>query len=197
MSPIPRPSPTKCPSRSNSAEGAAAYLHVLDNNVYGDWESVYRDNVDRLYRLMYARVGNRPDAEHLTAEVLRAALGPLRIGSSKSEVRADLLVTANTVLGAQWHRRLGLPVTSIDPEVDRRHLAEPAGSVPPSDARRRVVKLMVTLPDRFSRILGIGFLEACSIKEAARAIEVSLSNAEVVQHWVPCMVATLSLEPDG
>ena len=29
----------------------------------------YRDNVERLYRLMYARVGNRADAEDLASEV--------------------------------------------------------------------------------------------------------------------------------
>ena len=39
--------------------GDVPYLHVVDDDVYRDWESVYRDNVDRLYRLMYARVGNR------------------------------------------------------------------------------------------------------------------------------------------
>jgi DNA-directed RNA polymerase specialized sigma24 family protein len=181
MSPIPRPSATN--------------LHVLDHNVYGDWESVYRDDVDRLYRLTYGRVGNRPEAEHLTAEDFRTPLGPLRLGSSKTEVRADLLVTAKTVLAAQWHRRLGLPVTSIDHEVDR--LPEPAESVPPSDARRRVIKLVATLPDRDRRILELRFLEARSIKEAARAREVSLSNAGGAQHRVPRMVATHSLEPDG
>ena len=55
-------------------------LRVLDADSYTDWESVYRDNIDRLYRLMYARVGNRADAEDLTSEVFRTALGPLKIG---------------------------------------------------------------------------------------------------------------------
>ena len=40
---------------------------------YADWEAVYRDNVDRVYRMMFAKVGNRPDAEDLTAEVFLAA----------------------------------------------------------------------------------------------------------------------------
>ena len=71
---------------------------------YTDWESVYRDNIDRLYRLMYARVGNRPDAEDLTSEVFRTALGPLRLASSKGEVRSYLLATAQTVLASHWRR---------------------------------------------------------------------------------------------
>ena len=88
---------------------------MVDADSYTDWESVYRDNVDRLYRLMYARVGNRADAEDLTSEVFRTALGPLKLASSKGEVRSYLLTTAQTVLASHWRRTLGTSVTSIDP----------------------------------------------------------------------------------
>src|SRR3984957_3497663 len=107
--------------------GDIPYLHVVDDDVYGDWESVYRDNVDRLYRLMYARVGNRADAEDLTSGVFRTALRPLRLASSKGEVRAYLLLTAKTVLASHWRRRLGQPVTVIDPDLDMAYLTEPSG----------------------------------------------------------------------
>src|SRR5947207_5392263 len=80
---------------------------------YADWREVYDDNVVRLHRLMYAKVGNRPDAEDLTAEVFLAALGPMRLTVSKGEVRAYLLRTAATVLASFWRRRLGVQVTSI------------------------------------------------------------------------------------
>ena len=118
-------------------DGAGAYLRLVDADVYTDWESVYRDNVERLYRLMYARVGNRPDAEDLTSEVFRTALGPLRLASSKGEVKSYLLVTARTVLASHWRRRLGLPVTSIDPAADLPYLAEPSGASEPTDAPER------------------------------------------------------------
>src|ERR1700730_7228508 len=108
-----------------SANADVAYLRVVGVDVYADWESVYRDNVGRLYRLMYARVGNRSDAEDLTSEVFRTALGPLRLASSKGEVRSYLLVTARTVLATHWRRTLGLAVTSIDPEADAVYLVEP------------------------------------------------------------------------
>ncbi len=61
--------------QSVSSGGDAAHLRLVAD-VYTDWESVYRHNVERLYRLMYARGGNRPDAEDLTAEVFMTALGP-------------------------------------------------------------------------------------------------------------------------
>ena len=171
-----------------------ARLRLVDADIYTDWESVYRENVDRLYRLMYARVGNRPDAEDLTSEVFRAALGPLRLASSKGEVRSYLLATARTVLASHWRRTLGLPVTSIDPQSDLGYLAEPTGSEPTSDAATRAGMILAALPDRYRRILELRFLEACSIKEAAHAMDVSVSNAKVLQHRALAMAAKVALE---
>jgi RNA polymerase sigma-70 factor (ECF subfamily) len=160
--------------------------------VYADWESVYRDNVERLYRLMYARVGNRPDAEDLTSEVFRAALGPLRLASSKGEVRAYLLATARTVLALYWRRRLGHPVTSIDPATDLAYLADPPERGQLSSAPSRTGSILAALPDRYRRVLELRFLEACSIKEAAKTMDISVSNAKVLQHRALLMAAKVA-----
>ena len=165
--------------------------------MYDDWESVYRDNVDRLYRMMFSRVGNRSDAEDLTSEVFRTALRPLRMASSKGEVRAYLLATANTVLAAHWRRHFGMPVTSIDEVADVGQLAEPSAVEPLSDAPHRARTILATLPERYRRILELRFLEACSIKEAAEALGVSVSNAKVLQHRALRMAANLSMEVES
>ena len=185
----PRPEPRRVPGPH---EGN--HLRVVDADTYADWESVYRDNVDRLYRLMYSRVGNRPDAEDLTSEVFRTALPPLRLASSKGEVRSYLLVTARTVLASHWRRHLGQPVTSIDPESDADALVEPGVPDEPSDAPHRAKKILATLPDRYRRILELRFLEACSIKEAASAMDVTVANAKVLQHRALAMAAKASEE---
>ena len=83
---------------------------------YPDWEAVYQDNASWVYRTLFARVGNRADAEDLTAEVFLAALRPLRLTASVGEVRAYLRATARTVLAAHWRRDHG----SRD-DLDRRH----------------------------------------------------------------------------
>ena len=69
---------------------------------YPNWEAVYQDNATWVYRTLFARVGNRADAEDLTAEVFLAALRPLRLTASVAEVRAYLRATARTVLAAHW-----------------------------------------------------------------------------------------------
>ncbi len=196
MFPAPRLSRRNASPQPASGDGDVAYLRVVSADAYADWESVYRDNVTRLYRLMYAKVGNRPDAEDLTSEVFRTALGPLRLDSSKGEVRSYLLVTARTVLASHWRRRLGLSVTSIDPDADAGYLAEPSGHDQPSQAPRRAGKILAALPDRYRRILELRFLEACSIKEAAHTMNVSVSNAKVLQHRALRMAATVEMEMD-
>lgn len=168
-------------------------LTPRDDTGYPDWDSAYLDNVGRLYRLMLSKVGNRPDAEDLTSEVFRAALGPLRLTASKGEVRAYLLATARTVLASHWRRRHGLEVTYIDPDTDLRFLADP---VPDSDAGPRAERILAALPDHYRRVLELRFLEGCSIKEAASALTVSVSNAKVLQHRALRMAARQAEELD-
>jgi RNA polymerase sigma-70 factor (ECF subfamily) len=153
-------------------------LRIVPPDSYPDWEAIYLDNVERLYRLMYSKVGNRPDAEDLTAEVFQAALVPLRTTASIGEVRAYLLATARTVLAAHWRRRFGIEVTAIEAADDRPLLED----LPESDAPQRIARIMAGLPERYRRILELRFLQSCSLREAARAMNVSVGNAKVLQH---------------
>ena len=193
MSLTPFPS-TKRDVRSRPVSRGVTRLRVVDPDGYADWETVYRDNIDRLYRLMYSRVGNRADAEDLTAEVFRTALGPLRLDSSKGEVRSYLLTTAQTVLASHWRRTLGLQVTTIDPQSESNSLAAPSEIDDPSDAPQRAARILAALPDRYRRILELRFLEACTIKEAAEAMSISVGNAKVLQHRALHMAAKAGLE---
>jgi RNA polymerase sigma-70 factor (ECF subfamily) len=148
-------------------------------DTYGSWRAIYLDNIERVYRTMYAHVGNRTDAEDLTSEVFQSALKPLRVSASIGEVRAYLLATARSVLAAHWRRHYRLEVTAIDTERDRALMDQPQ---PESDAPQRVHALLADLPDRYAEILRLRFLESCSIKEAARAMNISVAIAKVLQH---------------
>jgi len=94
-------------------------LRVVRDGGYPNWEAVYQDNATWVYRTIFARVGNRADAEDLTAEVFLAALRPLRLTASVGEVRAYLRTTARTVLAAHWRETLGREITSIDDDIER------------------------------------------------------------------------------
>src|SRR5579862_380606 len=166
-------------------------LRVVGDDVYPDWDAIYLDNVARIHRLMHSKVGNRPDAEDLTAEVFVAAFGPLRVSASRGEVRGYLLATARTVLAGYWRRRLGVEVTAIDSDAELRGPEQPER---PSQAPERVARVLGSLPERYRQILELRFLRAMSIKEAAREMDVTVGNAKVLQHRALRLAAKASGE---
>ena len=175
----PRPSAAVPDDGSDDQRSTVPHLHSVGPDAYPNWDAIYLDNVERLYRIMYSRVGNRADAEDLTAEVFQAALKPLRTSASVGEVRAYLLATARTVLASHWRRHYGTEITTIELDVDRAALDEPTTE---SDAPRRVRDILAELPDRYARILQLRFLDSCSLREAAHAMNISTGNAKVLQH---------------
>ncbi|BBZ10382.1 RNA polymerase sigma factor [Mycobacterium branderi] len=154
-----------------------APLRVVSSGGYPDWEAVYQDNATWVYRTIFARVGNRADAEDLTAEVFLAALRPLRLTASVGEVRAYLRATARTVLAAHWRETMGREITSID-DIEQPPDSEEAISTAP----QRVAEVLDTLPHHYRRILELRFLQGRSIKDSAVELGVSVANAKVLQH---------------
>lgn len=177
--------PGASPSTRDESGGGADLRSVVADG-YEDWEAIYFDNVGRVYRLMFSRVGNRNDAEDLPAEVFLAALRPLRVSASVGEVRAYLVATAQTVLATFWRKRYGSQVTVVgidaalefllDRGVDEQDIVAEAKS------SERLAEIMARLPQRYRRILELRFLEGCSVKEAAVELDVSAGNARVLQH---------------
>lgn len=165
-------------------------LQPVTGVTYPDWDAVYRDNVTWVYRLMYAKVGNQPDAEDLTAEVFMTALRPLRVSATVPEVRKYLRLTARTVLAAYWGDRMGRYVTTIEDDL-------PGGDEPETvagDAHAKVRSLLERLPDHYRRILELRFLQAFSVREAASQMGVSVANAKVLQYRALRMAAQTSGE---
>jgi len=200
----------RAPARPTASPPAAATA-----TAYPDWDAIYTDNVGRIYRLLFAKVGNRPDAEDLTSQVFLAALGPLRTTASVGEVRSYLLAAARTVLAAHWRRTLGHQVTVIDPAgIDLAEFADPR-SVRPGEtgghgaaehdgydrqagdhgSEYRAEHILSALPDQQRKILTLRFLQGFSVKEAAAELGVTVANAKVLQHRALRRAAGLGQEP--
>jgi RNA polymerase sigma-70 factor, ECF subfamily len=165
--------PIGSPAVSGSPE-----VHVLEGALYTDWETVYQANVVKVYRLMFARVGNRPDAEDLTSEVFVKSLPNLSLPSPVIQVSAYINVAIRSVLADHWRRHYGAP--QADVEVD--NIGRPYDPTPSADESGRAGRILALLPDRSRAILELRFLRGCSIKEAARAMGVSPGNAKILQY---------------
>ena len=153
-------------------------VHVLEGALYTEWETIYQANVVKVYRLMFSRVGNRPDAEDLTSEVFVKSLPNLTLPSKVTQVHAYINVAIRSVLADHWRRHYGAPQSDI--EVD--NISRPFDLTPAADESDRAGRILALLPDRSRRILELRFLRGCSIKQAANEMGVSPGNAKILQY---------------
>lgn len=139
-----------------------------------DWESVYRDHVTSVYRFVYARTGNRADAEDVTSTTFMRALPRLRADVTDGEMRAYLRATARTVLADFWHERYRAPIDQMDEETTPNVWTAERTELD-------VEHVLEGLPPHYREVLELRFLRGYSIKETAAAMGVSVGNAKVLQ----------------
>ena len=165
----------------------------------GRFEEVYAEHVIGVYRFVYARVGNRPDAEDLTAQVFVRAVEQLDTTRQPGQIAAWLYRVAQNAIADYWRAFYRLPVVGVD------HVApgwEPADvGARPEPARddraaRRVEALLGSLPDRYRRVLELRFIQRLTVAETASAMGITSGNAKVLQYRALRKAALLEV-PDA
>jgi RNA polymerase sigma-70 factor, ECF subfamily len=166
----------------------------------GPFEQVYDEHVVGIYRFIYARVGNRPDAEDLTAQVFVRAVEQLDTARQPGQIAAWLYRVAQNAIADYWRAFYRLPVVGVD------HVApgwEPADDgrepVPEPDERAslRVQALLGRLPDRYRRVLELRFLQRLSVAETAHEMGITSGNAKVLQYRALRKAALIGDGTDG
>jgi RNA polymerase sigma-70 factor, ECF subfamily len=166
----------------------------------GRFEQVYGEHVVGIYRFVYARVGNRPDAEDLTAQVFVRAVEQLDTTRQPGQIAAWLYRVAQNAIADYWRAFYRLPVVGVDhvapgwepaDDGERRELA------PDDRAAQRVEALLRGLPARYRRVLELRFLQRLSVAETALAMGISSGNAKVLQYRALRKAALLEDRPDG
>jgi RNA polymerase sigma factor (sigma-70 family) len=133
--------------------------------------------LELVYAFIYARVGNRADAEDLTQQVAMKAIPRLREGSAASAIRGYLFATARSVLGGFWSTRLGLSEVELHED-----LAMAVPQAPPSEARADTVQaVLAQLSDNYRRVLELRFLHGYSLKEVAADMNSTVGAVKVMQ----------------
>jgi RNA polymerase sigma factor (sigma-70 family) len=135
------------------------------------------NELELVYAFIYARVGNRADAEDLTQQVALKAIPRLREGAPASAIRGYLFATARSVLGGFWSRRLGLSESELHED-----LAMATPQVPPSQERADTVQeILSELSDNYRRVLELRFLHGYSLKEVATEMNSTVGAVKVMQ----------------
>src|SRR2546428_7593720 len=78
----------------------------------------YQTHVTPIYQYIYSRVGNRPDAEDLTAQVFMKAISGMRSDVSVPELRSWLYRVAQTTLADHWREDFAPGGGAVDDDAD-------------------------------------------------------------------------------
>ena len=160
---------------------ALAQTETIENRPASDRPSVEfaLEELEHVYGFIFARVGNRLDAEDLTQQVAMKALHKLREGAEEAEIRAYLFATARTVMATFWHDRSRIPELEL---LD--NLAAPSRSddVAPSPyATESVAAILGRLKPSYRLLLELRFLRGYSLREVAFEMGKTVGAVKVMQ----------------
>src|SRR5437763_16784049 len=136
----------------------------------------YQTHVTAIYQYIYGRVGNRPDAEDLTAQVFMKAINGMRSDVSVPELRSWLYRGAQTTLADHWRHYYAEDIAELEEDVSK-----PLAARENPEAIQRVDALMATLPESYRRVLELRFLKGYSVRETAQELSLTETNVKVLQ----------------
>lgn len=174
----------------------------------GPFEEIYDAHVVPIYRFIYARVGNRPDAEDLTAQVFMRAVEQLDTTRAAGQITSWLYRVSQNAIADYWRAFYRLPVVGADQVGGGwEPIAEPMASssdgepasVSAADdrARQRVDTLLRRLPTNYRRVLELRFIQRLSVAETAERMGITRGNAKVLQYRALRKAAVLGEAADG
>ena len=166
----------------------------------GRFEAIYAEHVTPIHRFIYARVGNRPDAEDLTGQVFMRAVEQLDVNRPAAQIAAWLYRVAQNAVADYWRAFYRLPRVGIEQVAvgwEPMALGTPVGSEADAEgATAAVARLLKRLPERYARVLELRFLQRLSVAETAERLGISHGNAKVLQYRALRRAALLD-ESDG
>jgi len=169
----------------------------------GRFEEIYDVHVVPIYRFIHARVGNRPDAEDLTAQVFMRAVEQLDTTRQPGQIASWLYRVSQNAIADYWRAFYRLPVIGTDyvapgwePQaaISRERSDEQAAADRATTAR--VKALLAQLPQRYAEVLELRFLHRLSVAETADRMGISHGNAKILQYRALRKAALLG-ETDG
>ncbi|TMB81344.1 MAG: sigma-70 family RNA polymerase sigma factor [Chloroflexi bacterium] len=175
----------------------------------GRFEEIYDANVVPIYRFIYARVGNAPDAEDLTAQVFMRAVEQLDTTRQNAQIVSWLYRVSQNAIADYWRAFYRLPVIGTDqvaPGWEPADTTEPApasggaqGSAAAGEerAKRQVASLLRRLPANYRRVLELRFIQRLTVAETADRMGITRSNAKVLQYRALRKAALVGEGADG
>jgi RNA polymerase sigma-70 factor (ECF subfamily) len=149
------------------------------------FEQMYQEHLDRIYRFVYRHVRNREAAEDLTSQIFLKAVRSMELEQSAHSSSAWLFRVAHTTIADYWRAHYRRATTYSLEELLETDLEDPAaeeGSILSSNASEdRVQGILHLLPTRYREVLTYRFLLNLSVRETAVSMGLTETNVKVMQ----------------
>lgn len=148
-----------------------------------DFQTFYQENVGRIYRFAYSKVGNREEAEDLTSQIFIKAVRGMDTERGSQSMEKWLFQVARTTIADYWRNYYRIPTSSLDELLDAgwEGPAEGEALVVSKLPGERVKRLLQALPEPHREVLNCRFLLNLSIHDTAIRLGLTEANVKVIQ----------------
>ncbi len=143
------------------------------------FQTFYREKFTSTYSYVYSKVGNREEAEDLTAEIFLKAARSIDLERSSQSMQYWLYLIARTTLNDYWRTYYRKPTSSLDELLEAGWEGPAEEELIPST--QCVQCLLKALPERYREVLICRFLLDLSLKDTALRMKVTVANVKVLQ----------------
>src|SRR5438067_11932394 len=142
--------------------------------------STFRENAAKIYRFIYAKVGNREAAEDLTSQVFLKATRWLVQDRSADSIRAWLYTVARGTIADYWREQSQHPTVPLD-DPDAMLFCGREGPQEVRQTRKRAWRILGALPEREREVLRLRFLHGYTAGEIGRELGLTPDHVRVLQ----------------
>lgn len=180
--------PAQRPAPGHAAAGTWALLEQAQAGDTEAFAAIYRHYRETVLRFVYVRVGDRPLAEDLTADVFLRAFR--RLGSVTWQGRdlgAWLVTIARNLVvdhfkSGRYQREITVPEMADADRVDDDRLNDPARTAVDAIGNRALAAAIDQLNDEQRQCILLRFFEECSVAETARRMDKNEGAIKALQY---------------
>jgi RNA polymerase sigma-70 factor (ECF subfamily) len=148
-----------------------------------EFQSFYQENLNRIYRYIYSKVGNREEAEDMTSQIFMKALRNVDAERGPHSMQKWLFQVARTTIADYWRAYHRASISSLEELLD-------AGwegpfneemAIPSEEPTERAQRILQALPPQYREVLTCRYLLNLTIKETASQLGLTEANVKVLQ----------------
>jgi RNA polymerase sigma-70 factor (ECF subfamily) len=146
-----------------------------------DFAAIYRETVDDLYRFILSKTNDTSVSEEVVSDTYFALIDLIyKFDQRRSKFRTFLFGIGLNKLRQKWDQQRASKSFSLDEEI---HVE--SGYRPRRKGLKQFKQIMTAikkLPEKYSSIVRMRFLESLSIREVSKRLDVSETNVTTMQN---------------